>query len=106
MEAAIDEHDEPFYGKTPQLQAYTMRSRAKQGTTHFFRMVSADVICRTLRRVRIKTTSRNPAFRFVVLGFALLLVNLWAFVSMLSVPSNRFSGQSWLSLALLLSRKS
>ena len=35
---------------------------------------------RILRRVRIKTTSRNPAFRFFVLGFALLLVNLWAFL--------------------------
>jgi hypothetical protein len=33
---------------------------------------------RLLRRVRIKTTSRNPAFRFFVLAFALLLVNLWA----------------------------
>jgi putative transposase len=35
---------------------------------------------RILRRVRIKTTSRNPAFRFFVLGFALLLVNIWAFL--------------------------
>ena len=35
---------------------------------------------RILHRVRIKTTARNPAFRFFVLGFALLLVNLWAFL--------------------------
>lgn len=33
---------------------------------------------RLLRQVRIKTSSRNVAFRFFVLAFALLLVNLWA----------------------------
>lgn len=33
---------------------------------------------RILRRVRVKTTSRNPALRFFLLGFALLLVNIWA----------------------------
>lgn len=35
---------------------------------------------RSLRRVRVKTTSRNPALRFFLLGFALLLVNIWAFL--------------------------
>jgi putative transposase len=35
---------------------------------------------RLLRQVRIKTTSRNTALRFFLLGFALLLVNVWAFV--------------------------
>jgi hypothetical protein len=30
--------------------------------------------------VRVKTTSRNPALRFFLLGFALLLVNIWAFL--------------------------
>lgn len=35
---------------------------------------------RILRRVRVKTTSRNPALRFFLLGFALLLVNVWAFL--------------------------
>lgn len=49
LEAAIDEHDEPFYGKTPALRAYTCRSRAKQGTTRFFRIVSAYVIYRQMR---------------------------------------------------------
>lgn len=33
---------------------------------------------RQLRRLRIITTSRNPAFRFFVLGFGLLLVTIWA----------------------------
>ncbi len=34
---------------------------------------------RILRQARIHTTSRNPALRFFLLAFALLLVNLWAF---------------------------
>lgn len=49
LEAAMDEHDEPFYGKTPEVRAYTRRSRARQGTTHFFRIVSAYVIYRQMR---------------------------------------------------------
>jgi hypothetical protein len=49
LEAAMDEHDEPFYGKTPELRAYTRRSRARQGTTHFFRIVTAYVIYRQMR---------------------------------------------------------
>ena len=49
LEAAIDEHDEPFYGKTPELRTYAYRSRAKQGTTRFFRITSAYVIYRQLR---------------------------------------------------------
>jgi putative transposase len=49
LEAAIDEHDEPFYGKTPELRTYAYRSRAKQGTTRFFRIASAYVIYRQLR---------------------------------------------------------
>lgn len=49
LEAAIDEHDEPFYGKTPELKAHTVRSRARKGTTHFFRIVSAYVIYRQMR---------------------------------------------------------
>jgi hypothetical protein len=49
LEAAIDEHDEPFYGKTSALRLYTCRSRAKQGTTRFFRIVSAYVIYRQMR---------------------------------------------------------
>lgn len=35
---------------------------------------------RLLRQIRVKTTSRNPVLRFFVLGFALLLINIWAFL--------------------------
>lgn len=49
LEVAIDTHDEPFYGKTPELRAYTCKSRAKDGTTHFFRIASAYVIWREVR---------------------------------------------------------
>lgn len=44
LEVAIDIHDEPFYGKTPELRAYTCKARAKTGKTHIFRIASAYVI--------------------------------------------------------------
>lgn len=49
LEVAIDTHDEPFYGKTPELRAYTCKTQAKAGTTHFFRIASAYVIWREVR---------------------------------------------------------
>ena len=49
LEVAIDTHDEPFYGKTPELRAYTCKTRAKDGTTRFFRIASAYVIWREVR---------------------------------------------------------
>lgn len=49
LEVAIDTHDEPFYGKTPELRAYTCKTRAKAGTTRFFRIASAYVIWREVR---------------------------------------------------------
>lgn len=49
LEVALDTHDEPFYGKTPELRAYTCKTRAKAGTTHFFRIASAYVIWREVR---------------------------------------------------------
>lgn len=47
--AAIDEHDEPFYGKTKELRDYACRSRAKAGTTRFFRIISLYVMVRQMR---------------------------------------------------------
>jgi hypothetical protein len=49
LEVAIDTHDEPFYGKTPELLTYTCPGQAKAGTTHFFRIASAYVIWREVR---------------------------------------------------------
>jgi putative transposase len=49
VEVAIDFHDEPFYGKTPDLKALTCRGQAKKGTTHFIRIASAYVIWRQVR---------------------------------------------------------
>lgn len=49
VEVAIDFHDAPFYGKTPDVKALTCRGRAKKGTTHFIRMASAYVIWRQVR---------------------------------------------------------
>jgi putative transposase len=49
LEIAIDFHDEPFYGKTPEVKAMTCRGKAKKGTTHFIRIASAYIICRQVR---------------------------------------------------------
>ncbi len=49
VEVAIDFHDEPFYGKSPDLLAVTCRGMAKKGTTHFVRIASAYVIWRQVR---------------------------------------------------------
>lgn len=49
LEVALDTHDEPFYGKTPELLSYTRKGQAKAGTTHFFRIASAYVIWREVR---------------------------------------------------------
>lgn len=49
LEVSFDFHDEPFYGKTPELLAYACRSKAKKGTTYFFRIGSAYVVWRNIR---------------------------------------------------------
>lgn len=49
VEAAIDEHDEPCYAKTPELRAYTCRSKPKAGTGRFLRIVTLYVIYRQMR---------------------------------------------------------
>jgi hypothetical protein len=49
LEIAIDLHDEPFYGQTPELVALTCRGEAKVGTTHFFRVATAYVIFKDMR---------------------------------------------------------
>lgn len=48
-EMAIDYHDEPFYGKTPELRSYACRGQAREGTTHFYRLASLYVIWRQVR---------------------------------------------------------
>jgi putative transposase len=49
VEVAIDFHDEPFYGKHPDLREVTCSGQAKKGTTHFIRTASAYVIWRQVR---------------------------------------------------------
>jgi Transposase DDE domain len=49
LEMAIDFHDEPFYGKTEAVQAYTCRGEAKDGTTYFWRIASLYAIWRGVR---------------------------------------------------------
>lgn len=49
LEMVIDLHDEPFYGKSADLQAYTCRGEAQDGTTYFWRIASLYVIWRQVR---------------------------------------------------------
>ena len=49
IEAAIDFHDEPFYGKQESTRAVTCSGQAKKGTTHFIRIATVYVIWRQVR---------------------------------------------------------
>jgi hypothetical protein len=49
LEMAIDLHDEPFYGKSQELRAYTVRGEAREGTTYFWRIATLYVIWRGVR---------------------------------------------------------
>lgn len=49
LEIAIDLHDEPFYGHSPELLALTCRGPAHQGTTRFFRLATAYLIFKDMR---------------------------------------------------------
>lgn len=46
---AIDFHDRPYYGKQPQNTGLWVRGRAKDGTTHFYRIATAYVMLQGLR---------------------------------------------------------
>ena len=43
LEGAIDEHDEPYYGKDPALESFICRGKARAGTTHFWRIATLYV---------------------------------------------------------------
>jgi hypothetical protein len=49
LELAIDLHDEPFYGHSPELLALTCGGKAHKGTTRFFRVATAYVIFKEMR---------------------------------------------------------
>lgn len=46
---AIDMHDRPYYGKTSQEEGLWIRSRAKKGTTRFYRIATVYVVLNGLR---------------------------------------------------------
>jgi putative transposase len=48
-ELAIDFHDQPLYGKSPELRAYACRGEARDGTTWFFRIATASVLADGIR---------------------------------------------------------
>lgn len=49
LEMVVDFHDEPYYGKTADVKAYTCRGEAQDGTTYFWRIASVYVIWRGVR---------------------------------------------------------
>lgn len=49
LEAVMDWHDEPFYGKQPELLAYACRGPGTNGTTYFYRVASLYLIWRQVR---------------------------------------------------------
>jgi len=49
LEIAIDLHDEPFYGHSPELLALTCGGQAHKGTTRFFRVATAYLIFKDMR---------------------------------------------------------
>jgi hypothetical protein len=48
-ELALDLHDQPFYGKNPELLTFACRGQAKAGTTHFFRIASVYIMLKGVR---------------------------------------------------------
>lgn len=48
-EVAIDYHDRPYYGKGEQERELWVRGKAKDGTTHFYRVATAYVVLDGLR---------------------------------------------------------
>ncbi len=49
QDLAADLHDRPYYGKTSQEEGLWVRGKAKDGTTHFYRVATAYVIHNGLR---------------------------------------------------------
>lgn len=49
LEIALDLHDEPFYGHSPELLALTCGGKAHKGTTRFFRVATAYLIFKDMR---------------------------------------------------------
>jgi putative transposase len=48
-DTAIDFHDRPYYGKQPQDAGLWVRGKARDGTTHFYRIATAYVMLHGLR---------------------------------------------------------
>lgn len=71
LQIAIDLHDEPFYGTTPELLAFACRGEAKAGTTRFFRLATAYVIYKDMR-VTLAVLFVRPEDRLSELVAALL----------------------------------
>ena len=57
---------------------------AKQVYQRYRRRFGIESTYRQLGRLRVRTSSRNPALRFFLLGLALLLLNVWVYLRWLA----------------------
>ena len=67
----------------------------RQARERYRRRFGVESSYRQMRQVRIRTNSRNPVLRFVYLGIALILVNLWTLLRFryCQVPGRGRSGR-------------
>lgn len=49
QEVALDYHDRPYYGKGEQARELWVRGKAKDGTTRFYRVATASLVCNGVR---------------------------------------------------------
>jgi hypothetical protein len=61
QQVAIDFHDRPYYGKRPQSEGLWVRGRARDGTTRFYRLLTAYVIRKGLRVTLAVRLPMSPA---------------------------------------------
>jgi len=102
LQIALDLHDEPFYGHSPELLALTCGGEAHKGTTRFFRVATAYVIFKDMRltlallfvRSQDDLTEIVAALlrRLRILGFKVR--RLYLDKGFCSIPMMRYLGQT------------
>jgi len=68
------------------------------------RRFSIESSYRQLRKVRARTTSRNPALRFLLLGLALVLLNCWTALRLLATRNFEPGPLRWIPTQFQLPR--
>ena len=71
---------------------------------HYRRRFGIESSYRQLRQVRARTTSRNPALRFLLLGLALVLLNCWTALRFLATRTFEPGPTRWKATQFQLPR--